>query len=74
MQLERKAVSAEPGMAPHGAGTSERDLNIPFDHLLKFQATQCTCNEDKNQQICVKSPSLASGSPRIESPFSATHN
>jgi hypothetical protein len=47
MQLERKAVSAEPGMAPHGAGTSERDLNMSFDHLLKFEATQCTCNEDK---------------------------
>ena len=54
----RKAVSAELGMAPHGVGTPEHNLNMLFDHLLKSQATQCTCNEDRNQRICVKSPSL----------------
>jgi hypothetical protein len=36
---KRKVVSAEPGIAPHDAGTSVHNLDMLFSHLLKSQDT-----------------------------------
>jgi len=56
-----KMVSAEPGIAPHCVGTSVHNLNMLFNHLLKSQATQYTCNEDTTKSVDLRDiPSLTS--------------
>jgi hypothetical protein len=39
MQIQRKMLSAEPGIAPHSARSSVRDLNMQSNHILKSQVT-----------------------------------
>jgi hypothetical protein len=54
MQIQRKMISAEPGIAPHSAGPSVHKSIIG----PKSQVTQCTRNEDvlytrRNQWTCI---------------------
>ena len=51
VRIKRKVISAELGIAPHGAGTSVHDLNVLFNHLPKLQATQCGRNEDTKKSV-----------------------
>jgi hypothetical protein len=51
VQIQRKVVSAEPGIAPHSAGSSVHNLAILLNHILKSQVTQYTCNEDTKKSV-----------------------
>ena len=69
MQIQIEMVSAEPGIAPHSAGTSVHDLNMQSNHLLKSQVTQCTCNEDTKKSVDLRDISVILPELKVRSVF-----
>ena len=71
MQIPRRMVSAEPGIARHNTKTLLHDLNILFYSPMKFQVLWCTHIEGmkKSTNLC---DILQFSSMGIESPHHAS--
>ena len=61
-------VSAGSSIAPYASRTSVHNLDILFNHPLKFQVTQCICNEDMKRSVDLRDiPSLDSTELKVRS-------